>query len=97
MRPNWITALDAFENHLNVQFELVSEGLYDEVAVFEPPAPLPALPLVLVPRASALLVRARDLTERASALLGDTSDRLAHSRRPLFTEHSVPAYIDQQA
>jgi hypothetical protein len=97
MRQSWMTTLDAFESHLDVQAELVREGRYDEVAAFVPPADLPAMPRVLVNRASELLGRAQGLTEWAGRLYDDASRRLAQSRRPAVEQRPVSLYVDQQA
>lgn len=96
MRPTWLSTLDAFEGHLDVQSELIKDGRYDEVVAFAPPSGLPSLPKVLVTRASELLNRALDLTERAGALRDDTVKHLARSRHTAFARHPVPAYIDRK-
>jgi len=97
MTPNWMTTLDAFDSHLDVQTELVREGRYDEIAAFVPPSGLPALPGPLAARAAELLIRAQALTERAGVIRDHTAQRLTQPRRPTFTQRSVPAYVDRQA
>lgn len=97
MTPNWLTTLDAFESHLDLQTEMVNSGLYDEVATFAPPAGLPALPRVLASRASELLRRGQALSARVVAIRDDTSRLLAQSRTPTFAERPVAAYVDQRA
>lgn len=97
MRPTWLSTLDAFEGHLDVQAELIKDGRYDEVVAFAPPAGLPSLPKVLITRASELLNRAQDLTERAGALRDDTVGALARSRHLAFARRPASAFIDQQA
>jgi len=97
MTPTWLSTLDALKGHLEVQAELIENGRYDEVVAFAPPADLPALPNVLVARASELLDRAQVLTERASAIRDDTLRRLAQPRHMPFAQRSLPAYIDQRA
>jgi hypothetical protein len=97
MMRNWMATLDAFESHLDVQAELMENGRYDEVVEFTPPADLPAMPRPLVTRASELLDRARAMTDQAGAIRDEIGGKLAQSRRPVFAQHAVPVYIDQQA
>ena len=94
---SWMTTLDAFERHLNVQADLVENGRYDEVVAFTPPPDLPTMPRPLVARASELLARAQTLTAHAVAVRDETARRLAQSRRPAFTQRTFPVYVDQRA
>jgi hypothetical protein len=97
MTPNWLSTLDAFESHLDLQTEMVQSGQYGEVEAFAPPTDLPALPRVLVSRASVLLHRAQALSVRVGAIRDDTSRLLAQSRNPTFADRPVAAYVDQRA
>jgi hypothetical protein len=97
MNTGWMATLDAFERHMDLQVTLVEQGRYDEVVAFDPPPGLPALPAVLVARASELVSRAQALTRRAGSIRDDTARRLAGTRHQAFVQHHVPVYFDQLA
>jgi hypothetical protein len=97
MTNSWMTTLDAFESHLDVQAGLIENGRYNEVVEFTPPADLPVMPRPLVSRASQLLSRAQTLTEQARATRDEIGQKLAHSPRPVFAQRAAPVYVDHQA
>jgi len=96
MNSSWLSTLDAFERHLRLQSQLVDEGRYDEVVAFQPPADLPALPRVFVPRAAELHDRAQALSERVLELRDRARQRRVVPRRPAHATQGASAYLDQR-
>ena len=98
VNSSWLSTLDAFERHLDLQSRLVDEGRYDEVVAFEPPAgPARAAEGVHRPRRGAAGAGRR----RWRAGSAELRDRDAAASRRTAPAGSSPrprasAYLDQR-
>lgn len=98
--PSWEATLDAFEECLAVQRELLLERRYAELVAFVPPAGLGPLPGHLVPRAMSLLREAESVAAEAQRALEGTGRTQSRARRALRgTATQTPrlsAFLDRQ-
>lgn len=81
--PSWEATLDAFEERLAGQRQLLLERRYAELVAFVPPAGLGPLPDHLGARAASLVRHAESLAAEAQRALDDTGREQSHARRAL--------------
>lgn len=81
--PSWESTLDAFEERLEGQRQLLLERRYAELVAFVPPTGLGPLPEHLVARAASLVREAESVAAQARRALEDTGRQQSHARRAL--------------